>query len=81
MYYNKVTYPLCRLQKQMDKRFLKAEKQRLRAEKKQRKAEVRELKKQLKLNRKIHLWNSIHVLEASGSPALKSDNLQPNAFL
>ncbi|XP_054032942.1 next to BRCA1 gene 1 protein isoform X3 [Dryobates pubescens] len=70
-----------RLQKQMDKRFLKAEKQRLRAEKKQRKAEVRELKKQLKLNRKIHLWNSIHVLEASGSPALKSDSLQPNAFL
>ncbi|NXX43567.1 NBR1 protein, partial [Tricholaema leucomelas] len=70
-----------RLQKQMDKRFLKAEKQRLRAEKKQRKAEVRELKKQLKLNRKIHLWNSIHVLETSGSPALKSDNLQPNAFL
>ncbi|XP_054252877.1 next to BRCA1 gene 1 protein [Indicator indicator] len=70
-----------RLQKQMDKRFLKAEKQRLRAEKKQRKAEVRELKKQLKLNRKIHLWNSIHVLEASGSPALKSDSLQPNTFL
>ncbi|XP_064030154.1 next to BRCA1 gene 1 protein isoform X2 [Pogoniulus pusillus] len=70
-----------RLQKQMDKRFLKAEKQRLRAEKKQRKAEVRELKKQLKLNRKIHLWNSIHVLEASGSPAPKSDNVQPNAFL
>ncbi|NXF85478.1 NBR1 protein, partial [Eubucco bourcierii] len=70
-----------RLQKQMDKRFLKAEKQRLRAEKKQRKAEVRELKKQLKLNRKIHLWNSIHVLETSGSPALKSDNLQPTALL
>ncbi|NXN13496.1 NBR1 protein, partial [Indicator maculatus] len=70
-----------RLQKQMDKRFLKAEKQRLRAEKKQRKAEVRELKKQLKLNRKIHLWNSIHVLEASGSPALKSDGFQPNTFL
>uniref|UniRef100_A0ACB8ETG4 Uncharacterized protein n=1 Tax=Sphaerodactylus townsendi TaxID=933632 RepID=A0ACB8ETG4_9SAUR len=33
-----------RLQKQMDKRFQKAEKQRLRAEKKQRKAEVREPK-------------------------------------
>ncbi|XP_057897926.1 next to BRCA1 gene 1 protein isoform X1 [Melospiza georgiana] len=70
-----------RLQKQMDKRFLKAEKQRLRAEKKQRKAEVRELKKQLKLHRKIHLWNSIHVLETSGSPALKSESVQPNTFL
>ncbi|XP_062451730.1 next to BRCA1 gene 1 protein isoform X2 [Rhea pennata] len=66
-----------RLQKQMDKRFLKAEKQRLRAEKKQRKAEVRELKKQLKLHRKIHLWNSVHVLETSGSPTLKSESLQP----
>ncbi|XP_064329421.1 next to BRCA1 gene 1 protein isoform X4 [Phalacrocorax carbo] len=70
-----------RLQKQMDKRFLKAEKQRLRAEKKQRKAEVRELKKQLKLHRKIHLWNSVHVLETSGSPTLKSGSLQPNTFL
>ncbi|XP_069733357.1 next to BRCA1 gene 1 protein [Phaenicophaeus curvirostris] len=70
-----------RLQKQMDKRFLKAEKQRLRAEKKQRKAEVRELKKQLKLHRKIHLWNSVHVLETSGSPPLKSESLQPNTFL
>ncbi|XP_040509311.1 next to BRCA1 gene 1 protein isoform X5 [Gallus gallus] len=65
-----------RLQKQIDKRFLKAEKQRLRAEKKQRKAEVRELKKQLKLHRKIHLWNSVPVLETSGSPTLKSENLQ-----
>ncbi|POI26284.1 hypothetical protein CIB84_009966 [Bambusicola thoracicus] len=65
-----------RLQKQIDKRFLKAEKQRLRAEKKQRKAEVRELKKQLKLHRKIHLWNSVPVLETSGSPSLKSENLQ-----
>ncbi|XP_010583952.1 PREDICTED: next to BRCA1 gene 1 protein isoform X5 [Haliaeetus leucocephalus] len=70
-----------RLQKQMDKRFLKAEKQRLRAEKKQRKAEVRELKKQLKLHRKINLWNSVHVLETNGSPALKSESLQPNTFL
>ncbi|NXE78975.1 NBR1 protein, partial [Cochlearius cochlearius] len=70
-----------RLQKQMDKRFLKAEKQRLRAEKKQRKAEVRELKKQLKLHRKIHLWNSVHVLETSGSPTLKSESLQPSTFL
>ncbi|OXB55278.1 hypothetical protein ASZ78_014072 [Callipepla squamata] len=65
-----------RLQKQIDKRFLKAEKQRLRAEKKQRKAEVRELKKQLKLHRKIHLWNSVPVLETSGSSNLKSENLQ-----
>ncbi|XP_042692519.1 next to BRCA1 gene 1 protein isoform X4 [Centrocercus urophasianus] len=65
-----------RLQKQIDKRFLKAEKQRLRAEKKQRKAEVRELKKQLKLHRKIHLWNSVPVLETSGSPTLKPENLQ-----
>ncbi|NXA55465.1 NBR1 protein, partial [Nothocercus julius] len=65
-----------RLQKQMDKRFLKAEKQRLRAEKKQRKAEVRELKKQLKLHRKIHLWNSVNVLETSGSPILKTESLQ-----
>ncbi|KFO93420.1 Next to BRCA1 1, partial [Buceros rhinoceros silvestris] len=70
-----------RLQKQMDKRFLKAEKQRLRAEKKQRKAEVRELKRQLKLHRKIHLWNSVHVLETSGSPTLKPESLQPNTFL
>ncbi|NWX64438.1 NBR1 protein, partial [Promerops cafer] len=70
-----------RLQKQMDKRFLKAEKQRLRAEKKQRKAEVRELKKQLKLHRKIHLWNSSHVLETNGSPPLKSESVQPNTFL
>ncbi|NXX97062.1 NBR1 protein, partial [Centropus bengalensis] len=70
-----------RLQKQMDKRFLKAEKQRLRAEKKQRKAEVRELKKQLKLHRKIHLWNSVHVLETSGSPALRAESLQPNTIL
>ncbi|NXQ09090.1 NBR1 protein, partial [Vidua macroura] len=70
-----------RLQKQMDKRFLKAEKQRLRAEKKQRKAEVRELKKQLKLHRKINLWNSVHVLETNGSPTLKSECVQPNTFL
>ncbi|NXS11300.1 NBR1 protein, partial [Neodrepanis coruscans] len=70
-----------RLQKQMDKRFLKAEKQRLRAEKKQRKAEVRELKKQLKLHRKINLWNSVHALETNSSPTLKSESLQPNTFL
>ncbi|XP_071433730.1 next to BRCA1 gene 1 protein isoform X3 [Pithys albifrons albifrons] len=76
-----VTLEQVRLQKQMDKRFLKAEKQRLRAEKKQRKAEVRELKKQLKLHRKIHMWNSVHVLETSSSPTLKSESLQPNTFL
>ncbi|XP_067397520.1 next to BRCA1 gene 1 protein isoform X2 [Emydura macquarii macquarii] len=70
-----------RLQKQMDKRFLKAEKQRLRAEKKQRKAEVRELKKQLKLHRKIHLWNSVHALEITGSPAIKPESLQPSALM
>uniref|UniRef100_A0A8C2PKV6 Next to BRCA1 gene 1 protein n=1 Tax=Capra hircus TaxID=9925 RepID=A0A8C2PKV6_CAPHI len=57
-----------RLQKQVDKNFLKAEKQRLRAEKKQRKAEVKELKKQLKLHRKIHLWNSLHGLQNPKSP-------------
>uniref|UniRef100_A0A8C4VSS0 Next to BRCA1 gene 1 protein n=1 Tax=Gopherus evgoodei TaxID=1825980 RepID=A0A8C4VSS0_9SAUR len=72
---------ICRLQKQMDKRFLKAEKQRLRAEKKQRKAEVRELKKQLKLHRKIHLWNSVHALEITGSPAIKPESLQPSALM
>nr|XP_048686088.1 next to BRCA1 gene 1 protein isoform X1 [Caretta caretta] len=70
-----------RLQKQMDKRFLKAEKQRLRAEKKQRKAEVRELKKQLKLHRKIHLWNSVHALEITGSPTIKPESLQPSAIM
>ncbi|XP_043359366.1 next to BRCA1 gene 1 protein isoform X2 [Dermochelys coriacea] len=70
-----------RLQKQMDKRFLKAEKQRLRAEKKQRKAEVRELKKQLKLHRKIHLWNSVHALEITGSPTSKPESLQPSASM
>ncbi|NXO03367.1 NBR1 protein, partial [Rhinopomastus cyanomelas] len=69
-----------RLQKQMDKKFLKAEKQRLRAEKKQRKAEVRELKKQLKLHRKINLWNSVHVLETNGSSPLKSESLQASTI-
>ncbi|CAI5789795.1 to BRCA1 gene 1 isoform X2 [Podarcis lilfordi] len=75
------TLEQARLQKQMDKRFLKAEKQRLRAEKKQRKAEVRELKKQLKLHRKIHLWNSVHALENAGLTAAKSESLQPNTLL
>lgn len=70
-----------RLQKQMDKRFLKAEKQRLRAEKKQRKAEVRELKKQLKLHRKIHLWNSVHSVDNSGLAVAKPESLQPKTLL
>ncbi|EPY88162.1 next to BRCA1 gene 1 protein [Camelus ferus] len=65
----------CRLQKQVDKNFLKAEKQRLRAEKKQRKAEVKELKKQLKLHRKIHLWNSINGLQSPRSPLGRPESL------
>ncbi|OWK14956.1 NBR1 [Cervus elaphus hippelaphus] len=64
-----------RLQKQVDKNFLKAEKQRLRAEKKQRKAEVKELKKQLKLHRKIHLWNSLHGLQSPKSPLGRPESL------
>uniref|UniRef100_A0A8D2ANA9 NBR1 autophagy cargo receptor n=1 Tax=Sciurus vulgaris TaxID=55149 RepID=A0A8D2ANA9_SCIVU len=71
-----------RLQKQVDKNFLKAEKQRLRAEKKQRKAEVKELKKQLKLHRKIHLWNSIHGLQSPKSSLGRSESLlQSNTLM
>ncbi|XP_069338750.1 next to BRCA1 gene 1 protein isoform X5 [Eulemur rufifrons] len=71
-----------RLQKQVDKNFLKAEKQRLRAEKKQRKAEVKELKKQLKLHRKIHLWNSIHGLQIPKSPLGRPESLlQANTLM
>ncbi|XP_054449612.1 next to BRCA1 gene 1 protein isoform X2 [Pteronotus mesoamericanus] len=71
-----------RLQKQVDKNFLKAEKQRLRAEKKQRKAEVKELKKQLKLRRKIHLWNSIHGLQSPKSPLGRPESLlQSNTLM
>lgn len=71
-----------RLQKQVDKNFLKAEKQRLRAEKKQRKAEVKELKKQLKLHRKIHLWNSIHGLQSPKSPLGRPESLlQSNSLM
>ncbi|CAD7666412.1 unnamed protein product [Nyctereutes procyonoides] len=71
-----------RLQKQVDKNFLKAEKQRLRAEKKQRKAEVKELKKQLKLHRKIHLWSSIHGLQSPRSPLGRSESLlQSNTLM
>ncbi|XP_004633861.1 next to BRCA1 gene 1 protein isoform X2 [Octodon degus] len=70
-----------RLQKQVDKNFLKAEKQRLRAEKKQRKAEVKELKKQLKLHRKIHLWSSIHGLQSPKSPPGRPESLlQPSTL-
>ncbi|XP_059526270.1 next to BRCA1 gene 1 protein isoform X3 [Myotis daubentonii] len=71
-----------RLQKQVDKNFLKAEKQRLRAEKKQRKAEVKELKKQLKLRRKIHLWNSIHGLQSPKCPLGRPESLlQSNTLM
>ncbi|XP_027630598.1 next to BRCA1 gene 1 protein [Tupaia chinensis] len=70
-----------RLQKQVDKNFLKAEKQRLRAEKKQRKAEVKELKKQLKLHRKIHLWNSIHGLQNPKSPLGRPESLLQSSTL
>uniref|UniRef100_A0A8C6EC51 NBR1 autophagy cargo receptor n=1 Tax=Moschus moschiferus TaxID=68415 RepID=A0A8C6EC51_MOSMO len=71
-----------RLQKQVDKNFLKAEKQRLRAEKKQRKAEVKELKKQLKLHRKIHLWNSLHGLQNPKSPLGRPESLlQSNTLM
>ncbi|XP_040605703.1 next to BRCA1 gene 1 protein isoform X2 [Mesocricetus auratus] len=71
-----------RLQKQVDKNFVKAEKQRLRAEKKQRKEEVKELKKQLKLHRKIHLWNSIHGLQSPRSPLGRPDSfLQSNTLM
>ncbi|XP_008063638.1 next to BRCA1 gene 1 protein isoform X2 [Carlito syrichta] len=71
-----------RLQKQVDKNFIKAEKQRLRAEKKQRKAEVKELKKQLKLHKKIYLWNSIHGLQSLKSPLGRPESLpQSNALM
>ncbi|KAL1778434.1 next to BRCA1 protein 1 protein isoform X1 [Sigmodon hispidus] len=70
-----------RLQKQVDKNFVKAEKQRLRAEKKQRKAEVKELKKQLKLHRKLHLWNSIHGLQSPRAPLGRPDSLLPSNAL
>ncbi|XP_051894314.1 NBR1 autophagy cargo receptor a isoform X2 [Pristis pectinata] len=57
-----------RLQKQIDKTFLKAEKQRLRAEKRQRKAEFKEIKKQLKLQKKHLQWNGVHVMEQLSQP-------------
>uniref|UniRef100_A0A8C5KN52 ZZ-type domain-containing protein n=1 Tax=Jaculus jaculus TaxID=51337 RepID=A0A8C5KN52_JACJA len=71
-----------RLQNQVDKNFLKAEKQRLRAEKKQRKAEVKELKKQLKLRPKIQLWNSVHGFQSPKSPLGHPENLlQSNSLM
>ncbi|XP_018410762.1 PREDICTED: next to BRCA1 gene 1 protein [Nanorana parkeri] len=60
-----------KLQKQMHKTFLKAEKQRLRAEKRQRKAEMKELEKQLKLHRSVHRW---HSLDSPNPPAEDSPN-------
>ncbi|XP_036051540.1 next to BRCA1 gene 1 protein isoform X3 [Onychomys torridus] len=70
-----------RIQKQVDKNFVKAEKQRLRAEKKQRKAEVKELKKQLKLHRKVHLWNSIHGLQSPRPPLSRPESLLRSSTL
>lgn len=71
-----------RLQKQVDKNFLKAEKQKLRAEKKQRKAEVKELKKQLKLHRRTHLLNSIHGLQNPKISLGRPENLlQSNTLI
>lgn len=60
-----------KLQKQMHKTFLKAEKQRLRAEKRQRKSEMKELEKQLKLHRRFHRW---HSLDSPNPPAENAPN-------
>lgn len=65
-----------RLQKQIDKTFLKAEKQRLRAEKRQRKAEFKEIKKQLKLQKKHLQWNGVHVMELVSQPPQDSKGLK-----
>ncbi|XP_072105127.1 NBR1 autophagy cargo receptor a isoform X1 [Mobula birostris] len=65
-----------RLQKQIDKTFLKAEKQRLRAEKRQRKAEFKEIKKQLKLQKKHLQWNGVHVMEQLSEPIRGPKGLQ-----
>lgn len=70
-----------RLQKQMDKTFIKAEKQRLRAEKKQRKAKVKELKQLLKMHRKIPVWNTVHGQESSNPTEAKQDCLQTSALV
>uniref|UniRef100_UPI00398E8A87 NBR1 autophagy cargo receptor a isoform X2 n=1 Tax=Pristiophorus japonicus TaxID=55135 RepID=UPI00398E8A87 len=65
-----------RLQKQIDKTFLKTEKQRLRAEKRQRKAEFKEIKKQLKLQKKHLQWNGVHVMEHLNQPIHEPKGVQ-----
>ncbi|XP_069490304.1 next to BRCA1 gene 1 protein isoform X2 [Ambystoma mexicanum] len=70
-----------RLQKQMDRAFIKAEKQRLRAEKKQRKAKVKELKQLLKVHRKISCWNPVHGAECAAPAEAKPDCLQSNVLV
>ncbi|XP_078080108.1 NBR1 autophagy cargo receptor a isoform X2 [Mustelus asterias] len=65
-----------RLQKQIDKTFLKAEKQRLRTEKKQRKAEFKEIKKQLKLQKKHLQWNGVHLVEHLNEPIQEHKGVQ-----
>ncbi|XP_067825033.1 NBR1 autophagy cargo receptor a isoform X2 [Heptranchias perlo] len=65
-----------RLQKQIDKTFLKAEKQRLRTEKRQRKAEFKEIKKQLKLQKKHLQWNGVHVMEHLNQPIQEPKGVQ-----
>ncbi|XP_072343372.1 NBR1 autophagy cargo receptor a isoform X2 [Scyliorhinus torazame] len=65
-----------RLQKQIDKTFLKAEKQRLRSEKRQRKAEFKEIKKQLKLQKKHLQWNGVHLVEHLNEPIQEHKGVQ-----
>ncbi|XP_069763447.1 NBR1 autophagy cargo receptor a isoform X2 [Narcine bancroftii] len=65
-----------RLQKQIDKTFLKAEKQRLRTEKRQRKAEFKEIKKQLKLQKKHLQWNDVPVMEQLSQSMQEPKGLQ-----
>ncbi|XP_038634481.1 NBR1 autophagy cargo receptor a isoform X4 [Scyliorhinus canicula] len=65
-----------RLQKQIDKTFLKAEKQRLRSEKRQRRAEFKEIKKQLKLQKKHLQWNGVHLVEHLNEPIQEHKGVQ-----
>ncbi|XP_078385849.1 NBR1 autophagy cargo receptor a isoform X3 [Cetorhinus maximus] len=65
-----------RLQKQIDKTFLKAEKQRLRSEKLQRKAEFKEIKKQLKLQKKHLQWNGVPLAEHLNQPIQEHKGVQ-----
>ncbi|XP_041029238.1 NBR1 autophagy cargo receptor a isoform X4 [Carcharodon carcharias] len=65
-----------RLQKQIDKTFLKAEKQRLRSEKLQRKAEFKEIKKQLKLQKKHLQWNGVPLAEQLNQPIQEHKGVQ-----